>query len=846
MRPSRLIATTVVFVTLQQNFDSDAFGGLSTVPRSSPRTFFSYHGRNVPERGTGRGELFMARPSAKRMSKRWYPRTDYLFNDDSQSSTEREDEFDDLELRSIQLLAALVRNRLNHARERNVEYINKTNEGDSMLISDDIGRKEEMKNWAYLLAKGRFLDLTCSLEGEEVLENLFNCKEAVAEEKDVVRGAVTALQSLVIMGTQVGVTGSPKQLKKMVAHLRQKDNCAGAHDDIWDAECVKRLKFELDQTAGTQLLAELKRKRTTQGAFDLLVELGAWRKHEDLPLLRSGFPTRFTDEEEEAAKEAEIMAVDVDELLQLRKDFRREKVYTIDGASTSEIDDGLSLEVLTNDDGSVRQRFWIHIADADRWAPRNSKVFKAAQRRATSIYLPTGSVSMFPTSLSTKLMSLRANHDACSLSLGVELLPDGSIDTSSIIITPSLVRVSYRLTYDEVDEMLEEGVGYSEEWQLGAMLAAATKRRAHRIQRGSTEGMMQNPIPQASVSATSDPSALDGISISVNVDVTHNAGMNRSMVAEDTAPLAADSGVAPVSPAFLLVTEMMILAGEALGKWKAKCDAEACEAVDGDQVQLQNNIELPFRGQAKPDFRSRHQEALVLEGLRESNAGGGYCYAWYLRRFFSPVRICENIKPHSGMGLDCYVQWTSPIRRFSDLQAHAAVKRYLRRKRINKLMREGSTFPTELTPADLGCYLPIPVEESRNEEGKITEYLVDPYWPDDKIDFKRGLGLVLAARPLQRKSQEYWMLEYISRMVKQSPEELSFECTILGCVDPTRFQYAIYVHELGLEHRYLSEIGALKQGQILFLKVASTTPRQGLLTFALSARNSRGTAAPSA
>ena len=77
-------------------------------------------------------------------------------------------------------------------------------------------------------------------------------------------------------------------------------------------------------------------------------------------------------------------------------------------------------------------------------------------------------------------MSLESNEDKYALSLGVQLNPDGSIDPSSIIFTSSLIHVDYQLTYDQVDEMLDEGVGYTEEWQIGALLSAAMKRRAHR------------------------------------------------------------------------------------------------------------------------------------------------------------------------------------------------------------------------------------------------------------------------------------------------------------------------------------------------------------------------------
>ena len=87
---------------------------------------------------------------------------------------------------------------------------------------------------------------------------------------------------------------------------------------------------------------------------------------------------------------------DPDMLLGLRQDLRHQKIYTIDGASTSEIDDGLAVEALSHENGIERYRFWIHIADADRWAARDSEVFQSARRRATSIYLPHGAIPMFP------------------------------------------------------------------------------------------------------------------------------------------------------------------------------------------------------------------------------------------------------------------------------------------------------------------------------------------------------------------------------------------------------------------------------------------------------------------
>lgn len=72
------------------------------------------------------------------------------------------------------------------------------------------------------------------------------------------------------------------------------------------------------------------------------------------------------------------------------------KVFTIDGPSTSEIDDGVACEIYQGEDGSEKTRFWIHIADADHSAPRESIRFLGARNRATSHYLPQVSLPMFP------------------------------------------------------------------------------------------------------------------------------------------------------------------------------------------------------------------------------------------------------------------------------------------------------------------------------------------------------------------------------------------------------------------------------------------------------------------
>lgn len=317
--------------------------------------------------------LNMAKKSSEQiMARPWLPCT--KLDDDIFAVDEKSQE---LEQKSIQYLASLMNH--NMAASNGVSRLDDSDDCDRDGDIDGVGDPEQTsdRTLAMELAHDRFRDLTCSYEGELVLENVFDTRNAPDLEEndpDVIRGAVIALQSFLMLGMQVGVKGTPDQKKRSVDHLRSDKQHANSGDHIrsnldrmWETYNARRLKHSSDITAGIQLLAEMKRKRNAQSAFDILVSLGAWTKHEDVALLRSGFSTRFTEDEEKAAMSAANDPRDPDAILGLRKDLRHLKAYTIDSESTDEIDDGLSIETIRKSDGREGRRIWVHIADADRW-----------------------------------------------------------------------------------------------------------------------------------------------------------------------------------------------------------------------------------------------------------------------------------------------------------------------------------------------------------------------------------------------------------------------------------------------------------------------------------------------
>lgn len=231
-------------------------------------------------------------------------------SDDDDDGDEEED--DKMEERGVKLLASLIRTRLEEA--------SNTPDDSAMGIagdSDDHSQHDtkhtDLSGTALRnkkLAHNRFMDLTGTAKGERVLEELFQQEAATSEpDQQVVQAAIMALQSVLILGTQVGVKGSPKQLQRMIAHLDSRgDQEAFLLRDLetWDTDSVRRLKYRLDRAPALQVLSELLWRQSTQGASELLVGMGAWGKHEDLPLLRSGFSIRFGDEQLEAAEEVSL------------------------------------------------------------------------------------------------------------------------------------------------------------------------------------------------------------------------------------------------------------------------------------------------------------------------------------------------------------------------------------------------------------------------------------------------------------------------------------------------------------------------------------------------------------
>ncbi|WP_309742141.1 MULTISPECIES: ribonuclease R [unclassified Chamaesiphon] len=333
----------------------------------------------------------------------------------------------------------------------------------------------------------------------------------------------------------------------------------------WEETDKQRLevleKYVLNPDLPPQKLGEyltaLNRTQSQSSVFALLVELGWWSIHENIHLRRAQTPVHFSHKMQTVAHEL-LTNPPVDLDAAHRRDLTHLKVYTIDDESTQEIDDGLSVEMLP--DG--RQKLWVHIADPTRLLYPGDEFDLEARKRSVTIYLPTGMIPMFPPDLATGPMSLRQGKKCCALSFGVILDDNGA--ASEYEITPSTIEPTYRLTYEDVEEMLQLRI--PGEMEVESLAKAAKLRNQWRTSQGSININM----PESTIKVNGDE---------VSIDLIEDNRARR------------------------LVAEMMILAGEVAAKYGQD-----------------NSIPLPYRGQPQPELPPEEELILIPVGPARSCA----------------------------------------------------------------------------------------------------------------------------------------------------------------------------------------------------------------------------------
>lgn len=202
--------------------------------------------------------------------------------------------------------------------------------------------------------------------------------------------------------------------------------------------------------------ADLAKMIIKQGAFttphyiyQAMVSAGLWHPHINIPLIKNNLPVSFSVA---ARKQAEAILQNGNQSLfhdPQRKDLTHLKPLTIDGATTLDFDDALTIE---QENGNYL--VGIHISDVAHYVRPGDPLFQEAMQRGSSIYFPEGQVPMLPRHLSQGVCSLIQGEVRAALSHLILLSPEAEV--LRVRIVPSLIKVARRLTYEEADRLIND------------------------------------------------------------------------------------------------------------------------------------------------------------------------------------------------------------------------------------------------------------------------------------------------------------------------------------------------------------------------------------------------------
>lgn len=354
-----------------------------------------------------------------------------------------------------------------------------------------------------------------------------------------------------------------------------------------------------------------------------------------------------TDFSEKVRNQAERVAKDVSEAdCQGRLDLRDTQMVTIDGEDAKDLDDAVSL---TRDGEDYI--LGVHIADVANYVQARSALDREAYKRGTSVYLADRVIPMLPRTLSNGSCSLNMGEDRLALSCIMRVNKQGSVTDHQIAET--VIRVDERMSYTDVRALLEDDPDAKKEryqdvfpmlWEMGELAAVLRKQRHKR-------GAIDFDFPETKMILDADGHPVDVRPYERNV-------------------------------ATKLIEEFMLLANETVAEeyyWREIPFLYRTHATpDEDKMK---NLAMFVKNLGLPIHRSTQQihpkDVQKLLERVENTIWEPLVCRLALRSMKQAGYTSENTG-HFGLASAAYCHFTSPIRRYPDLQIHRIIKDDLR------------------------------------------------------------------------------------------------------------------------------------------------------------------------
>ena len=387
-----------------------------------------------------------------------------------------------------------------------------------------------------------------------------------------------------------------------------------------------------------------------------------------------------------------------------RRDLRNVEMVTIDGEDAKDLDDAVSVAF----DGE-KYSLGVHIADVTNYVQENSALDKEALKRGTSVYLVDRVIPMLPHALSNGICSLNEGVDRLALSCLMTVDLSGEIVDYEIC--ESVIRVNKRMSYTVVRELLEEeGADSREEYgqyrdllpMFRNMESLAAILREKRGKRGSIDF----DFPECKIFLDQDGHPTDIRPYERNV--------------------ATD-----------IIEDFMLAANETVAQhfyWmELPFVYRVHDVPDGERIQkltaFINNFGYYMKAVGRQGQKTSGEEVhpKEIQKLLASIAGTPEeaMISRMALRSMKQAKYSVECSGHFGLACQYYCHFTSPIRRYPDLQIHRIIKDWLR----GRLGEERSAHYRSILPevAKHSSETERRADEAERETDKLkkVEYMED-------------------------------------------------------------------------------------------------------------------------
>ena len=375
--------------------------------------------------------------------------------------------------------------------------------------------------------------------------------------------------------------------------------------------------------------------------------------HKDAPgvdilaiLYKFGIPHQFPEEVMQAA--SEIPQEIENDSLAGRRDLRDELIITIDGADAKDLDDAISVK--QHEDGSYQLS--VHIADVTHYVTDHSPIDIEARERGTSVYLTDRVVPMLPQRLSNGICSLLPNEDRLTVTCDMRINQKGEVISHDIYL--SVIKTSYRMTYDDVNDIIDGDEELRAPYQAIVPTLEIMADLHHILEKmRSDRGALNFDAPESKIIVDED-----GFPIDIE--------LRERFVGER------------------MIESFMLMANETVAHeftsrqlpFLFRIHEQPKEERMQRFAEFVTAFGVVLRGDVSSISPKQLQDALkAVEGQPIEQV-----VSTMMLRSMQQAKYSEEPMGHYGLAAEDYTHFTSPIRRYPDLMIHRLIHLYLKGK----------------------------------------------------------------------------------------------------------------------------------------------------------------------